>query len=121
MSLKCYLYQGCSTCKSATKWLKQQGISVSEIPIRETPPSPEELSIALDSVGGEMRLICNTSGQDYRALGMKDRLPGLSRSEFLELLSTNGNLIKRPLLLNPETKFVLVGFKPEVWEKAFAN
>ena len=111
-----YCYQKCSTCRDALKWLDEKGIAHQVKAIRETPPSPAELGTALEALGGDMKRIFNTSGMDYRALGMKDKLPGMSELEAFDLLSKNGNLVKRPFLIG-EGK-VLVGFKVAEWEKA---
>lgn len=114
--LKVYAYKGCSTCRNATKWLTQHHIAFEEIPIRETPPSVRELKTMLASQGGDLKRLFNTSGQDYRALGIKDKLPSMTTDEVLQLLSTNGNLIKRPFTLNEATSVGLVGFKEEEWK-----
>ena len=116
--LKVYAYQGCSTCKNALKWLKAQGIAHQEIPIRETPPSVPELRSMLAAKGDDLRPLFNTSGQDYRALGMKDKLPILSTDEALAMLAANGNLVKRPFALDESTGAHLVGFKEAEWEQA---
>ncbi len=113
--LTIYCYQKCSTCRDALKWLDEKGIAHQVKAIRETPPSPAELGTALKALGGDMKRIFNTSGMDYRALGMKDKLPGMSETEAFDLLSKHGNLVKRPFLIG-EGK-VLVGFKPAEWEK----
>ena len=115
--LKVYAYQGCSTCKSALKWLKAHAIPHQEIPIRETPPSVPELHAMLAAKSGDLRPLFNTSGQDYRALGMKDKLPGMSTDEALALLATNGNLVKRPFALDEAAGVYLVGFKEAEWEQ----
>ena len=117
--LKLYTYQGCSTCRNALKWLKAIQIPFQEFPIRETPPNVTELSAMLDAKDGDFRTLCNTSGQDYRALGIKDKLPAISRKELLDLLSTNGNLIKRPFAIDQEKSIHLVGFKEQEWQKSF--
>lgn len=114
--LKVYAYQGCSTCKNALKWLKAQGIAHQEIAIRETPPSIPELRSMLAAKGGDLRPLFNTSGQDYRALGMKDKLPTLSTDEALAMLAENGNLVKRPFALDETAGVFLVGFKEAEWE-----
>ena len=116
--LTVYVYQKCSTCRDALKWLDQQGIAHQVKAIRETPPSPAELKTALDAFGGDLRKIFNTSGMDYRALGLKDQLPIMSESAAFELLSKNGNLVKRPFVIG-EGK-VLVGFKADQWVKSLA-
>jgi len=112
-----YVYQKCSTCRDALKWLDARGILHHAKAIRETPPTPAELAVALKALGGDLRKIFNTSGMDYRALGLKNRLPAMSQSEACDLLSQNGNLVKRPFLIGKDK--VLLGFKQPDWEKAF--
>jgi arsenate reductase len=111
-----YVYQKCSTCRDALKWLDQNGIAREVKAIRETPPTVAELKVALAALGGDLRKLFNTSGVDYRELGMKDKLPEMSEAAALDLLSKNGNLVKRPFLI--EGKKVLVGFKEEEWREA---
>jgi arsenate reductase len=113
--MKVYTYKNCSTCRDAVKWLRAAGISFDERPIRETPPTLDELRAMADANGGDLRALFNTSGQDYRALGLKDKLPKMSRDEALELLSQNGNLIKRPFLMDRERSIFLTGFREELW------
>ncbi len=110
-----YCYQKCSTCRAALKWLDQRDIVYQVKAIRETPPTHDELKTALAAFGGELRKIFNTSGMDYRALGLKDQLPGMSDDAAFDLLSGNGNLVKRPFLI-AEGK-VMMGFKQAEWEK----
>lgn len=112
--LKVYIYQKCSTCRDALKWLDAHGIKHDVKAIRETPPTKAELKVALDSFNGDLRKIFNTSGIDYRALGLKDRLPNMSVNEALEMLSTHGNLVKRPFLIGDGV--ALVGFKEPAWK-----
>ena len=116
--LKVYAYSGCSTCKNALKWLKGRSIACEEIAIRETPPSVGELKAMLATQGGELRRLFNVSGMDYRSLGLKDRLPGMSTEEALGLLASNGNLVKRPFAIDAGKKVFLVGFKETEWEGA---
>lgn len=116
--LKVYLYKNCSTCRNAKKWLQEKGISFEEKAIRETPPTPAELGTVLDALGGDVKKLLNTSGGDYRELGLKDRLPSMSRKEVLELLAGNGNLVKRPFVTGDGV--ALTGFKADEWERAFA-
>lgn len=116
--LKLYAYQGCSTCRNAIKWLKQKAIPFSEIAIRETPPSVAELRAMLDAHDGDLRRLFNTSGQDYRALGIKDKLVAMSVDDALKLLSSNGNLVKRPFAIDATKKIGLVGFKEPEWQAA---
>lgn len=116
--LKAYVYQGCSTCRNAIKWLDLHQISHKEIPIRETPPTLGELKAMLNAKGGEVRSLFNTSGLDYRALGLKDTLLTMPQSESLKLLSQNGNLVKRPFALDETTGLALNGFKEAEWQAA---
>jgi arsenate reductase len=119
--LKVYAYSGCSTCKNAIKWLKGRGIAFEEIAIRETPPAVGELKGMLVAQGGELRRLFNVSGMDYRSLGLKDTLPGMSTEEALGLLAGNGNLVKRPFALDAGKKVFLVGFKEGEWEAALGK
>jgi len=116
--LKVYQYSGCSTCKNALKWLKQHAIPCAEAVIRETPPSLTELKAMLAAHGGDLRKLFNVSGQDYRSLGLKDKLPAMSTDAALKLLATNGNLVKRPFAIDAKTGVHLVGFKEPEWQAA---
>jgi arsenate reductase len=114
--LTVYVYQGCSTCRDALKWINARGIKFEERAIRETPPTVPELKAMLASKQGNLRAIMNTSGMDYRALGLKDKLPGMQQDEVLKLLSRNGNLVKRPFAFDAAEKIFLTGFKQSEWE-----
>ena len=118
MKLKVYEYKGCGTCRKALQFLKENGVEFTAIPIREQPPTSAELKQMLKLYGGEIRKLFNTSGLDYKALNMKDRLPALSNDEAIKLLSSNGNLVKRPFILT--AKGGLVGFKEEEWRELIA-
>ncbi len=115
--MKVYAYKNCGSCKKATKWLKEQGVEFEELAIRETPPSLAELKQML-AAKGALKPLFNTSGMDYRSLGMKDKLPTLSEDEALEMLAGNGNLIKRPFVLGDSV--ALVGFKEAEWAETFS-
>ncbi|MCC5789448.1 MAG: Spx/MgsR family RNA polymerase-binding regulatory protein [Opitutales bacterium] len=117
MGTTVYTYQKCSTCRKATDWLRSKGLSFEEKPIRETPPTQSELAQMLAYKDGEIRKLFNTSGMDYRALGLKDTLPKMSRDEAFALLRSNGNLVKRPFLLSD--KGGAVGFREKEWEALF--
>jgi len=117
MKPKVYTYRNCDTCRKALKFLKEQGVEFQEVPIREQPPTKAELKRMLDIYGGDVRKLFNTSGMDYKALNMKDKLPTLSADEAVSLLNQNGNLVKRPFLLTDKTG--LVGFKEDEWAKVF--
>jgi arsenate reductase len=110
--MKIYTYNKCSTCRKAVKWLKEQNLYFEELPIRETPPSVDELRAMLEFVG-DLKKLFNTSGQDYRALGMKDKLLLMTNEEAFECLAANGNLIKRPFLLDADRG--ITGFKEDTW------
>ncbi|MBQ3089140.1 MAG: arsenate reductase family protein [Oscillospiraceae bacterium] len=109
-------YPKCSTCKKAAQWLTGKGIDCVSRDIRLDRPSLEELSRWQELSGLPMKKFFNTSGQQYKALGLKDRLPTMSRQEQLELLSSDGMLVKRPILVREDT--VLVGFRESAWEQA---
>jgi arsenate reductase (glutaredoxin) len=115
MAWKVYLYQKCSTCRDAVKWLEKKRIDFAVKAIRETPPSLPELKRMLGIYGGEIRRLFNSSGLDYKAMDLKTKLPKLSEVEALKLLSENGNLVKRPFVLT--TRGGAVGFKADEWEK----
>jgi arsenate reductase len=114
--LKFYGYGPCSTCRAALKFLRERGIPFTEIPIREQPPTIEELRAMLAAHGGQLRRLFNTSGQDYRAMGLKDRLPTMDLDEALRLLASHGNLVRRPFLIGPG--IALVGFDAAAWSAA---
>lgn len=117
MKLRVYAYTGCDTCRKALKFLAEHKVAHEAIPIREQPPTVAELRAMLTHVDGDLRKLFNTSGQDYKALGMKDRLPEMSESEALALLSQTGNLVKRPFALTKTAG--AVGFKPDEWREQF--
>ncbi len=117
--IKVYIYAKCSQCRHALHWLKEEGIAYESMPIRETPPSIKELKTALQHHDGNLRKIFNTSGLDYRSMGLKDKLPTMTEAQALKLLNQNGNLIKRPLLIGDG--FALGGFHPEQWKKTFGR
>ena len=116
-TLKVYTYKNCGTCRRALKWLDAHGVAYSEIPIRERPPTKTEVKRMLGYLDGNLKKLFNTSGGDYKALNLKDKLPKMSRAEALELLSRNGNLVKRPFVISSDAG--RVGFKEEVWRELF--
>ncbi|MFY0543972.1 arsenate reductase family protein [Brevibacillus sp. H7] len=119
MAIKAYLYDKCGTCRKAKQWLNSSGVAFEEIPIVDAPPSKEELRSIWKASGLDLRKFFNVSGQYYREQGLKDKLPRMSEEEMLELLSSNGKLIKRPLITDGQT--VTVGFKEEEMEKAWGG
>lgn len=108
-------YDKCSTCRNAKKWLDNNHISHTARPIIEQNPTEEELKTWIAESKLPLKSFFNTSGLVYKALQLKDKLPSMSEEEQIKLLASDGKLIKRPLLVNKD--FVLVGFKPEEWEK----
>lgn len=109
-------YPGCSTCGKARKWLEDNKIEVTFRDIKEDNPAAGELEKWWKASGLPLRRFFNTSGLQYRALELKDKLPGMSDGEQLALLATDGMLVKRPILVGE--KQVLVGFREEDWAKA---
>ena len=108
-------YPPCTTCKKAKKWLGDHGLEFSARHIKEQNPTAEELAVWQERSGLELKKFFNTSGLIYRDLGLKDRLPAMSREEQLALLASNGMLVKRPILVTED--MVLVGFREKDWEK----
>ncbi|MNW50724.1 Regulatory protein MgsR [compost metagenome] len=114
-----YQYPKCGTCRSAVKWLNGQGHTLDLRNIKEAPPAVSELSQIVDNSGLELKKFFNTSGEVYKELGLKDKLQELSRQEQIELLSSNGMLIKRPIVTDGSK--VTVGYKAEVYEQTWGN
>lgn len=114
--LKAYVYQNCDTCRKAIKFLKAHAVDFQVIPIRETPPTKTELTTMLRARNGDLRKLFNTSGNDYKAQNLKDKLPNLSTDDALALLAQNGNLVKRPFLIGPDV--ALNGFDEYAWAEA---
>ncbi|MDU2199385.1 MAG: arsenate reductase family protein [Peptostreptococcaceae bacterium] len=112
--IKFYGYSKCSTVRKAKKWLNENNITFEEIEITENPPTKEELEKMLKVSGLELKKFFNTSGVKYRELGLKDVVKTESEDKLLEILSSDGMLIKRPLLYDNEN--VLLGFKEEEWK-----
>lgn len=112
--IKFYGYAKCSTVKKAKKWLNENNIPFEEIEITENPPTKEELEKVYKQSGLEIKKFFNTSGIKYRELGLKDIVKTESDDKLLEILSSDGMLIKRPLVY--DDKNVLLGFKEEEWK-----
>ena len=106
-------YPKCTTCKRAKKWLDEHQISYEARHIVENNPKAEELKEWIAVSGLPVKRFFNTSGMKYRDLGLKDRLPEMSEEEQIDLLATDGMLVKRPLVIGDD--FVLIGFKEEQW------
>ena len=106
-------YPKCSTCQKALKWLDEKGIEYTLRDIKANNPAREELAVWHRMSGVPLRKFFNTSGLLYKSLGLKDKLPAMSEEELLELLSSDGMLVKRPLVIGDG--FVLIGFKEAQW------
>lgn len=115
MSVLFLEYPKCSTCQKAKKWLDERGISYEDRHIVEQNPTAEEIKAWREKSGLPLKRFFNTSGLKYKELGLKDRLPQMSEGEQYALLSTDGMLVKRPIVVGDD--FVLVGFRPAEWEQ----
>jgi arsenate reductase len=117
MTVKIYEYKGCGTCRKALKWLKAKGIAFERIAIREKPPSKGELKRMLKAYDGNLHALFNTSGGDYRAMNIKEKIAKLSKMEAIDLLAGNGNLVKRPFVMTKDGS--VVGFNEAEWTAFF--
>lgn len=108
-------YPKCTTCKKAKKWLDENQVSYTDRHIAEENPTKEELQQWHQKSGLPLKRFFNTSGMIYREQGLKDKIPTMTEEEQYELLSTNGMLVKRPIVVGED--FVLVGFKEKEWEE----
>lgn len=116
--LKIYGLVQCTTSQKIKKYLEEQGLSFDDmIDIREQPPLKKELAWALEQVDGQYTKILNTSGSLYREMGLKDQLKEMDHESFIELLASNGMLIKRPLIVgnNKATAGSKIPFLDKVW------
>lgn len=111
-------YPKCSTCKKAKAWLQAREVNFDERHIVEDNPNADELARWHGMSGLPLRRFFNTSGMLYRDMGLKDKLPTMTDKEMLDLLATNGMLVKRPLLVLDD--MVLVGFREKEWEAALS-
>ena len=113
--LKFICYPKCGTCQKARKWLDENKIEYDYRDIKLDKPSLEELTQWHKTSALPLKKFFNTSGQLYKSMELKNKLPEMSDGEMLELLASDGMLVKRPLLIDDD--FVLVGFKEADWEK----
>lgn len=107
------VYRKCSTCLKALKWLEDNSIVYEERPIVDQNPTYEELKEWYAKSGLSLKKFFNTSGLLYKELNLKDKLAEMSEEEQLELLATNGMLVKRPLVIGED--YVLIGLKESEW------
>jgi arsenate reductase len=117
MALTFYWYPKCNTCRKAKKWLDEHGIDVRAVHIVENPPTKSELTELYHKSGLPLKKFFNTSGMKYRQLGLKEKVNTASEEELLEILASDGMLIKRPILT--DGTHVLIGFQEEQYEKFF--
>ena len=107
-------YPKCSTCRKAQKWLDEHDMDYDIRDIKTDNPDLAELELWHQASGLPLKKFFNTSGLQYKALGLKDKLPEMSEADQLALLATDGMLVKRPLLVGED--FVLTGFRATEWE-----
>jgi arsenate reductase len=117
MALTFYWYPKCGTCRKAKKWLDEHRMDVQAVHIVENPPTKAELTEFYRKSGLPLKKFFNTSGMKYRQLGLKEKVNTASEEELLEILASDGMLIKRPILTDGTR--VLVGFQEEQYEKFF--
>ena len=115
MSVLFVNYPKCSTCQKAKKWLEANNIEFTDRHIVEDNPTKEELIKWHKLSGLPLKRFFNTSGMKYRELGLKDKLPTMSEEEQFDLLSSDGMIVKRPVIVSDNG--VLVGFKEKEWEE----
>ncbi len=108
-------YAKCSTCKKAKEWLDEREIKYETRDIKADNPSETEITAWKEASGLPLKRFFNTSGNSYRELNLKDKLPGMTEEDMSKLLSTDGMLVKRPLLIGDG--FVLVGFRELEWSE----
>ena len=110
-------YPKCSTCKKAKKWLEENNIQFDSRHIVEENPTKEDLKKWISLSNEPIQKFFNTSGILYREMNLKEKRTTASEEELLEILASNGMLVKRPLLVTDDT--VLIGFKEDKWNAYF--
>ncbi|MBF0709898.1 MULTISPECIES: Spx/MgsR family RNA polymerase-binding regulatory protein [unclassified Gemella] len=119
--MKIYEYPKCSTCRSAKKFINANNIKADFVDIKSSCPSKEDINTILDTFNVELKSLFNTSGNMYRELGLKDKLPTLSQDEQIKILLSDGMLIKRPLAYDFNKKIFLQGFKENIWKETLVK
>ena len=114
--IKVYCYERCTTCKKAFKWLDDNKIKYESIDIKGSNPDKATIKAAYEKSGQPLKKFFNTSGQLYRGMELSKKLPDMSEEAQLDLLATDGMLVKRPLVITDNT--VLLGFKEAEWAQA---
>lgn len=111
MKLTAYIYPKCGTCREAVKSLEAKGHELEKINLFETPPTAAQLKEFLRRSGLPVKKLLNTSGEVYKEMNLKDKIPTMSEDDILELLASNGRLIKRPIVTDGER--ATIGYKEE--------
>lgn len=114
MAVKFICYPKCSTCRKAKKWLVENGIEFDERHIVDNKPTADELKLWIEKSGLSIKKFFNTSGVLYKEMGLKDKLPNMSYDEQIELLASDGKMVKRPVVITDDK--VIVGFKEADWK-----
>ncbi len=117
MAINFVCYSKCSTCKKAKKWLIENGIEFDEIDIVTNKPTADELKLWIEKSNLSIKKFFNTSGVLYREMGLKDKINDMTFDEQIEVLASDGKMVKRPILITDNN--VLVGFKEKEWEEVF--
>lgn len=112
-------YPKCTTCKKAKSWLEKSGVSFKDRHIAEENPTKEELKAWFSKSNEPIKKLFNTSGVLYKEMALKDKIPTLTEDELFEILSSNGMLVKRPLIVGDD--FLLIGFKEEQWKETLLS
>ena len=113
--IKVYCYERCTTCKKALKWLDENGIKYELTDIKANNPDKKTITEAYKKSGKPLKMFFNTSGQLYRGMELSKKLKDMSEDEQINLLASDGMLVKRPLVITNGN--VLLGFKQEEWEE----
>ena len=108
-------YPKCTTCKKAKKWLDDNGMNFETRHIKEENPSYDELKEWYEKSGLPLKKFFNTSGLLYKSMQLKDKLPTMTAEEQLQLLASDGMLVKRPIIIKGD--IILTGFREKEWEK----
>jgi arsenate reductase len=116
-NMKFYGYNKCSTCRKAQKFLDGKKVTYQSIDITETPPPKTVLKKALKT--RELKKLFNTSGVQYKELNIKDKLKGMTEAQALDLLASNGRLVKRPIAVDGDR--VTVGFDEDEYKKTWSK
>ena len=111
---KVYCYNKCSTCAKALKFLNENNIKYELIDIKENNPDKETLKEIHNKSNKELKKLFNTSGLLYKEYELSKKIPNMTEDEMLDILASNGMLVKRPILISDD--FSLIGFKEEEWK-----